>query len=359
MGGGKSKTLEDASDTENNDTHIYNVDVKGNQLPIVYSDEYNITFGGLQKLHPFDSEKWGRIAGYLKEAGMMSEDDFVKPLEPSTKDLLVVHTKEYLKSLQRSWTVAMITEVPPVSLVPNSIVQRHLLQRLRLQTGGTILGAKLAIENGWSINIGGGFHHCSGSSGGGFCAYADISLAIKFMFRNFPHIKTAMIIDLDAHQGNGHERDFKDDDRVYILDAYNNHIYPGDTAAKRGINREVKLKFNTGDELYNSLIKSNIEAALAEFKPDFILYNAGTDILDGDPLGMLSISHQGIIERDEIVFRLARKMDIPILMVTSGGYQKCTARVIADSILNLKAKGLLDIVHCEADMHAGAGGSSL
>ena len=54
------------SNRGNNDTHIYNVDVKGNQLPIVYSDEYNITFGGLQKLHPFDSEKWGRIAGYLK-----------------------------------------------------------------------------------------------------------------------------------------------------------------------------------------------------------------------------------------------------------------------------------------------------
>lgn len=70
---------------------------------------------------------------------------------------------------------------------------------LRYQTGGTILAAKLALDCGWAINIGGGFHHASATHGGGFCVYADISLALKFLFEgNF--IKNAMIIDLDAHQ---------------------------------------------------------------------------------------------------------------------------------------------------------------
>jgi acetoin utilization deacetylase AcuC-like enzyme len=63
-----------------------------------------------------------------------------------------------------------------------------------------VKAAKLAVERGWAINIGGGFHHCSADHGGGFCVYADISLAIHFLFREFLEVKKAMIIDLDAHQ---------------------------------------------------------------------------------------------------------------------------------------------------------------
>ena len=59
---------------------------------------------------------------------------------------------------------------------------------------------KLAMERGWAINIGGGFHHCSAHRGGGFCAYADITLTIRFLFNRVPNVKKAMIIDLDAHQ---------------------------------------------------------------------------------------------------------------------------------------------------------------
>lgn len=72
-----------------------------------------------------------------------------------------------------------------------------------------------------------------------------------------------------------------------------------------------------------------------------MVYNAGTDILDGDPLGLLSVSAQGIITRDEIVFKRARLNRIPIVMLTSGGYTKKTARIIANSIINLQEKELI------------------
>lgn len=71
---------------------------------------------------------------------------------------------------------------------------------LRFQTGGSILAGKLALERGWAINIGGGFHHCSANKGGGFCVYADITLLIKFLFKYDSRVQTAMIVDLDAHQ---------------------------------------------------------------------------------------------------------------------------------------------------------------
>ncbi|XP_060126852.1 histone deacetylase 11 isoform X2 [Zootoca vivipara] len=241
-----------------------------------------------------------------------------------------------------SFVVATITEIPPVLFLPNFLVQRKVLRPLRTQTGGTIMAGKLAIERGWAINIGGGFHHCSSDKGGGFCAYADISLALKFLFERMEGVSKATIIDLDAHQGNGHERDFMDDRRVYIMDVYNRYIYPGDGFAKRAIRRKVELDWGTEDAEYLQKVKTHVEGALNEVKSDIIVYNAGTDILDGDPLGGLAISPQGIIDRDEIVFRAARKHRIPILMVTSGGYQKRTARIIADSLLNLHSQGLIE-----------------
>ncbi|XP_038132398.1 histone deacetylase 11 [Cyprinodon tularosa] len=310
-------------------------------LPIVYHPNYNITFMGLEKLHPFDSGKWGKVIHFLKEEQFVSDENLVEAREASDEDLLVVHTKRYLNRLKWSVVVASITEIPPLMLLPNSLVKRRVLRPLRTQTGGTIMAGKLAIERGWAINVGGGFHHCSSDKGGGFCAYADITLAIRFLFDRVEGVSTATIIDLDAHQGNGHERDFLDDRRVFIMDVYNHNIYPGDGFAKRAIKRKVELEWGTEDSEYLQKVELHCEGALNELRPDVIVYNAGTDILDGDLLGGLSISPQGIIRRDELVFRAARRRGIPILMVTSGGYQKKTARIIADSILNLHQQGLI------------------
>ncbi|XP_039401988.1 histone deacetylase 11 isoform X2 [Mauremys reevesii] len=310
--------------------------------PIVYSPDYNITFMGLEKLHPFDAGKWGKVINFLKEEKLIADDLIVQAREASEEDLLVVHTRRYLNKLKWSFVVATITEIPPVLFLPNFLVQRKVLKPLRTQTGGTIMAGKLAIDRGWAINVGGGFHHCSSDKGGGFCAYADITLAIKFLFERVEGVSKATIIDLDAHQGNGHERDFMDDHRVYIMDVYNRYIYPGDGFAKRAIKRKVELDWGTEDTEYLQKVQTHVEGALNESRPDIIIYNAGTDILDGDPLGGLAISPQGIVKRDEAVFRAARNHRIPILMVTSGGYQKRTARIIADSILNLHNLKLID-----------------
>ncbi|ERE66664.1 histone deacetylase 11-like protein [Cricetulus griseus] len=309
--------------------------------PIVYSPRYNITFMGLEKLHPFDAGKWGKVINFLKEEKLLSDGMLVEAREASEEDLLVVHTRRYLNELKWSFVVATITEIPPVIFLPNFLVQRKVLRPLRTQTGGTIMAGKLAVERGWAINVGGGFHHCSSDRGGGFCAYADITLAIKFLFERVEGICRATIIDLDAHQGNGHERDFMGDRRVYIMDVYNRHIYPGDRFAKEAIRRKVELEWGTEDEEYLEKVERNVRRSLQEHLPDVVVYNAGTDVLEGDRLGGLSISPAGIVKRDEVVFRLVRAHDIPILMVTSGGYQKRTARIIADSILNLHDLGLI------------------
>lgn len=337
--------LNESSTPHSTELYIKITDV---QWPIVYTPEYNIGFLGLEKLHPFDAGKWGKVFEFLKEAKLIQDKTIVKPKEATERDLLTVHSAQYLKELKWSFNVAAITEVPPVALLPNFIVQRKVLRPFRYHTGGTILGGKLAMERGWAINLGGGFHHCHAEKGGGFCAYADITLSLKFLFERVEGVAKAMIIDLDAHQGNGHERDFMGDEKVYIMDVYNRGIYPQDGYAKRAIKRKIELNHFTEDDAYLGLVERHVEGALNEFSPDVVIYNAGTDILEGDPLGNLSITAQGIIKRDQIVFEKVRTRCIPILMVTSGGYQRSTARIIADSILNLHKNGLIKCDGAEA-----------
>ncbi|KAL6208011.1 hypothetical protein ACLB2K_018963 [Fragaria x ananassa] len=316
-------------------------DVPSSKVPLIYSSSYDIAFLGIEKLHPFDSAKWGRICRFLSMDDVLNKNCIVEPKQASKEDLLVVHTEAYLKSLKSSSDVAMIFEVPPVALFPNCLVQQKVLGPFRNQVGGTILAAKLAKERGWAINVGGGFHHCCGGKGGGFCAYADISLCIHFAFVRL-NISRVMIIDLDAHQGNGHETDFANDSRVYILDIYNPGIYPFDYEARRYIDQKVEVASGTTTAEYLRKLDEALEVAAHNFEPELIVYNAGTDILDGDPLGRLKISPDGITHRDEKVFKFARERNIPIVMLTSGGYMKSSARVIADSITNLSNKSLID-----------------
>ena len=88
-------------------------------------------------------------------------------------------------------------------------------------------------------------------------------------------------------QGNGHEKDKLkfEDNNLYILDIYNADLWPCDSAAKQAINNKTELKCGTKDAEYLLSLESALQRAAKEFKPDIILYNAGTDILTGDPLG--------------------------------------------------------------------------
>lgn len=304
------------------------------KTPIVYNENYNIGLFGLEELHPFDSKKYGRVFNFLQQNGFETEN-FINAQKVSKELLAIHHTQEYLDSLQSSWTLARITELGFLRFFPSKLSRNVVLEPMLYQTGGSLMAAQAALEHGWAINLGGGFHHASSARGEGFCALADISLIIKFL-RQQNLAQKIMIIDLDAHQGNGHQRDFVDDLDVYIFDVYNKEVYPQEHEIKTAIDLKVELKSFSGDIVYKNELIPSLEKAFREFKPDIVIYVAGTDVLEGDPLGGLSLSKQAVIERDERVFQAARARDTPIVMLLSGGYQKSNASVIAESIMNLK-----------------------
>jgi len=332
-----------ASNNSDHANNFYNyfADVKENQLPIIYSDKYNISFYGLEKLHPFDSCKYRNIVSALKNSNTAKTKDMIEPKNmPTEEHLTLVHTKEYLTSLFSSYNVAVITEVPICAVMPNFLVRRRVLNPMLYATSGSILAGKIALERGFCINLSGGYHHACANQGGGFCVYSDITLSLRHLRNNYPDIERVMIIDLDAHQGNGHERDklLLRDQNLFILDMYNEDIYPGDVKARAAIDTERRLRSGTGDEEYLGLLAEAMENSFNKFTPQIIYYNAGTDILQYDPLGCLDITPEGVVKRDDMVFEEARKRNIPLVMLLSGGYQKTNAGVIANSVTSILQK---------------------
>ncbi|MCM8812213.1 MAG: histone deacetylase [Candidatus Omnitrophica bacterium] len=290
-------------------------------MPIVFSPRYDISFMGLEKLHPFDTTKYGKIYRHLVKMGI-------------PRSVFHTPTKEYLASLKSSRVVAEIAELAPLSLLPNGFLQWRLLLPMKYAAGGTMLGAELALKHGWSINLSGGYHHAKAESGGGFCFFADIPMAVHRLRKDNPAM-TFLIVDLDVHQGNGYESIFQDDPSIHIFDVYNRLNYPADEEVKRYIDFNFPVEPGIRDKEYLALIERELNAAVRQTQPDILIYLAGTDIFEEDPLGGMNISEQGIIRRDEMVFQVALDNQVPILMVLSGGYSTKSADIVGKSLENI------------------------
>jgi len=304
-------------------------------FPIVFHPKYDIGFMGIENLHPFDAKKYGKVYRYL-QATVFDKVAVYTPEEVTDPELLRVHTQRYLSDLKNntSSVLASITEIGPLSFLPNFLTRRYVLKPMRLATKGTVLASRLALKHGMAVNLSGGYHHAKSDSGGGFCALADIPLA-AYDLLDEGKVKKVMVIDLDAHQGNGHEAIFASDSQIAIFDVYNAWNYPRDIPAQQHITFNHPVKPGIKDEEYLSLIRRYLPEAIKKANPDFIIYNAGTDVYERDPLGGMSITKEGIIERDHIVFEEATKRSIPIVMVLSGGYTKESASIIGASLENI------------------------
>ena len=312
-------------------------------VDVVYRSEYNIRGPWIArwliaKLHPFDGSKYGKAFEYLRKSGLIDAQKVIRPEKVTDEQLHEVHTSSYVASLQKKSIVARIVEISLVKWLPNALVQRYILDPMRYATQGTILGAQRAVQTGGVVfNLGGGYHHAKADNGEGFCVFSDIGLAIKELWKTNPNLKI-MVIDLDAHQGNGvaslRNTVFKDNPNLALFDMYNNHpnIYPHDKHAMREHIRYAEpLRAGIGTDEYLKVLTNRLPAAMNEFKPNFVLYNAGTDIKAGDPLGAMNVSERGIVQRDAFVIDTARARNIPTLVVTSGGYTQESAGIIARS----------------------------
>lgn len=286
------------------------------KVPLVYSTKYNFKLLAFEKLHSFDSKKYAKIANTLIKEKKRVISEFHIPEELNRELLLKVHTKAYLDSLSDSRLLSRILEVPILSLVPGPILDWRLLFPMRLASGGSLKACREALKTGLAINIGGGYHHADRNKGGGFCVYCDGPISLKIM-KEEGLIKRALIVDTDAHQGNGFANVARTEKFLTVLDFFDESIYP---YPKVDEDFSVPLPRCTDGQKYLGELKNMLPFVLDKVEPDLVFYNAGSDVLVTDPLATLRLTVDDMVNRDLYVVTECRKRKIPLAMALAGGY---------------------------------------
>lgn len=303
---------------------------------LVYSEGYYLPIGQ----HVFPGQKYRLIHQRLLTSGLADPSDFVEPKPAADRDILLVHTSEYVYKLQYGTLTAaeeLQMEIP---------YSEELVDAFWLAAGGSILAARHALADGAAFNIGGGFHHAFPNHGEGFCMIHDVAVAIRRMQKD-GRIKRAMVVDCDVHQGNGTAAIFGNrqtvertlpsfhgantplnqpiTEDVFTISLHQQHNYP---AIKPPSSIDVNLPDHTTDEQYLAWLDNALSSGLRQFQPELLCYVAGADPYKEDQLGGLDLTIDGLKRRDQLVFQVARTRDIPVMVTYAGGY----ARHVEDTI---------------------------
>ena len=260
--------------------------------------------------HRFPMAKYDLLPEQLSYEGTADASDFFMPEQMSDADILLTHTEEYLYKLHHQTLSSKEIRNIGFPMTPALVTRgKHI-------ANGTWMCAQYALQHGVSLNIAGGTHHAYADRGEGFCIFNDIAIAANKMKSNYPATKI-LIIDLDVHQGNGTAKIFEDDPDVFTLSVHGAKNYP---VRKEKSDLDIALPDGTTDAAYLDAIKKYIPDTIRQFKPDFIFYLAGVDVLASDKLGRLSLSKRGCKERDSYIFSLAKHHQIPVAVTMGGGY---------------------------------------
>ncbi len=288
---------------------------------VVWSPGYRVSFYGLERLHPADASRYDKVAAHLVREGWVPVGGFLVPAPVSDADLGRVHEAAYLAQLNDAASLTRALEVTVPSFLGPDAVERRVLTPFRLATGGTVAAARAAVEHGVGINLGGGFHHARPAMGHGFCVYGDVALAVATL-RDDGFDGRVLIVDTDAHQGDGNHLFFGDDDRVVSFSMHQGDLFP--TPKMRG-DLDVALPAGTADAAFLSELEVALATLMAD-EPALVIHVAGSDVLSDDPLAGLSVSVDGLVARDLAVFRAAREADAAYLHVLAGGYGPSSAK---------------------------------
>ena len=306
---------------------------------LVYSDAYYLPIG----THVFPAEKYRRVRDRLLATGVADAGDFLEPQPATDLDILLVHTPDYVQKLKTGTLSPREAQELEIPFSP------ELVNAFWLAAGGSILAARQCLTDRVSISIGGGFHHAFPDHGEGFCMIHDVAVAIRRMQRD-DKIRTAMTVDCDAHQGNGTAAIFAGTrtasallpsssastveqpanaplgkmrgahaGEVFTISLHQHNNYP---LWKPPSSIDVDLPDGTGDDDYLAWLDNALSSGLRQFEPDMICYVAGADPYKEDQLGGLALTIEGLKKRDELVFRVCRARDIPVMVTYAGGYAK-------------------------------------
>lgn len=207
----------------------------------------------------------------------------------------------------------------------------EMVERSRRSVGATLAACREAAGEGVAVNLAGGTHHAQRDRGQGYCVFNDVAIAALALCAAQESARVA-IIDLDVHQGDGTAAIVGAAERIFALSLHGSRNYP---ARKVDGHIDVGLPDGTGDADYLAALDDALARMLARFAPTFLLYLAGADPHEGDRLGRLRLTFDGLRARDARVFDLAARLRAPVAVTMAGGYGhdiEATVQVHLDTV---------------------------
>lgn len=285
-------------------------------LPLVSSPHYSFEF---PSRHRFPMQKFALLREYLQERGIATTKNLFVPGSARLDVLTHAHCADYLARFQAG--IMSATEIRRMGLPWSP----GLVKRTLISPNGTLLTAQFALQHGVACHLAGGTHHAHYDFASGYCILNDLAITAKALLA-MRKVKRILIFDCDVHQGDGTAAMLADEPRAFTCSVHCEKNFP---ARKQSSDLDIGLKPELGDLDYLIEIEAALKSAIEKSQPDLILYDAGVDIYQHDPLGLLNISLDGIRQRDALVIDTALTQNIPIATVIGGGYdsdQKALAR---------------------------------
>ena len=273
--------------------------------------------------HPFRGGRFKDFIGAVRQYGLpeLAGFDFAAPEYATIEDLLLVHTKEYVATVQRMEKVKGY-------LSPDTYVLPGMVNSAMLMVGSGLSAARyLAREGNMALTFG-GFHHAGANYGEGFCLFNDVAIVTRELLENHGY-KKIMIIDTDAHQGNGTMDIFYEESRVLFVSTHQDPmtLYPGKgftyqvgSGPGKGYTVNLPMPMHASNQNYMDAFNEVIQPLAEEFKPELIIRNGGSDPHFDDLLTSLNLDTNGLHMLASTPARIANQIGAKYLDLIASGY---------------------------------------
>jgi acetoin utilization deacetylase AcuC-like enzyme len=260
--------------------------------------------------HRFPAAKYTLLRKRVMEAGLVAPGHASVPHAATDEELARVHTPEYLRRVIRGELTPR--EIRRIGLPWSP----QLVERARRSCGATIEASRAALDDGLAVNLAGGTHHAFADRGEGYCVFNDIAVAARAMQAE-RRARSIVVIDCDAHQGNGTAAIFADDPDVFTFSIHGAKNFP---FHKERSDLDIALQDRADDAAYLDALDKGLRWSLESIEAELAIYVAGADPYLDDTFGRLAVSKRGLAERDWLVLDYCRAANLPVVITMAGGY---------------------------------------
>ena len=284
-------------------------------MKVFYSDRFVLP---LPAGHRFPMVKYSMLRERVAAEGICAPDELRVPRPVSDEEILRAHESTYLRRVVDGTLTRR--EMRRIGF-PWS---ERMVERSRRASGGTLGAGLAALEEGLAANLAGGTHHAFAGQGEGYCVFNDSAIAARAVQAE-GLVERIVVVDTDVHQGNGTAAILRGDPTVFTFSIHGAKNFP---FRKEESDLDAALPDGADDGEFLEALDKGLEEALDASRAELAIYLAGADPYEDDRLGRLSVSKEGLAERDRLVLETCRERGIPVAVTMAGGY----ARKVEDTV---------------------------